>query len=67
MDAPSPGPEALVLNVQAFRIKLELNLEVLVFEERGKPEKPEKNLGEQRRHMMPSHSLINLLVAKFSN
>ena len=23
MDAPSPDPEALVLNVQAFRIKLE--------------------------------------------
>ena len=25
------------------------NLEVLVFEERGKPEYPEKNLSEQRR------------------
>jgi len=33
--------------VRAFQIELEL--EVLVFEERGKPEYPEKNLSEQRR------------------
>ena len=33
--------------VRAFRSNW--NLEVLVFEERGKPEYPEKNLSEQRR------------------
>ena len=33
--------------VRAFQIELEL--EVLVFEERGKPENPEKSLSEQRR------------------
>ena len=33
--------------VRAFQIELEL--EVLVFEERGKPEYPEKNLLEQGR------------------
>ena len=33
--------------VRAFQIKLDF--EVLVFEEGGKPEYPEKNLSEQRR------------------
>ena len=33
--------------VRAFQIELEFV--VLIFEERGKPEYPEKNLSEQRR------------------
>ena len=36
------------LNV-SVRSRSDWNLEVLVFEERGKPEYPEKNLSEQRR------------------
>ena len=34
--------------IRAFKIELEFG-SVIVFEERGKPEKPEKNLSEQGR------------------
>ena len=37
------------------------NLEVLVFEERGKPEYPEKNLSEQRRE--PTTNSTHIIMA----
>ena len=35
--------------VHAFQDRIGINLEMLVFEEREKPEYPEKNLSEQNR------------------
>ena len=53
--AQSPEPEAHVLNGRAYLIfKTYLsnwNLELLVFEERGKPEYPGKSLSEQSREI----------------
>ena len=42
-----------------MRSRSNWNLEVLVFEERGKPEYPEKNLSEQERE--PTVELMSLL------
>ena len=35
-------------------IQLNWNLEMLIFEERGKPENLEKNLSEQRKNQQPT-------------
>ena len=67
------APEACVWNVKAFRILLEFRSVGFLGE--GKTGEPrEKPCGAGKRtsnklnpHMMPSHSLIKLLVTKFSN
>ena len=46
----SPEPEAHVLLYVFERSGSNWNLEVLVFEERGKPEYPGENLLEQRKN-----------------
>ena len=45
--ARSPEPKAHVSNVRAFRIELEFR--IVGFQERGKPDYPEKNLSGQRK------------------
>ena len=46
--SPEPGANDKVLDNSGFRIP-EMEFENVVFEERGKPEYPEKNLSEQGR------------------